>query len=122
MIKLLEKKERNNVLMNRKEFKLLVEAEVTPSKQEVTRLIASETKKSEDLVVVKKIKSKFGRKTFLIIAFVYDSKEEMDKIEKKKKEKKGEKKEMIKEESDNINNIKSDGAEVNDTKDKGREE
>ncbi len=132
-MKILEKKQKNNLLLNRQELELIIEADITPSKQETAKFIADETKKPEDLIVIKNIKSKFGRKTFLIIAFVYDNKEDLEKIEGKPKQKKGGEKEENKETAptksespkeeittENVNNKESGEGEVNNSVDDGR--
>jgi len=116
MIKILEKNQRNNVLMNRQELKLLVETHATPSKKEVAKLVSDKIGKEEELVVVKKIISKFGRQTFLITAFVYDNKEDLMKTEKIKGEKK---KEEVKQESGN-NESKESEAKADDTKEEAK--
>ena len=55
------------------------------------KLLMEKFNAGEEVVVIKKLFSKFGKKEFIIDAFIYDSKETKEKIEAKKKEKKAEK-------------------------------
>lgn len=77
--------EKDNFLTNRKEIKIIVGAEKNPSFDEALDLICREFKADKELVVVRGIKGKFGRNTFLISSFIYKSKEDKEKFEKKKK-------------------------------------
>lgn len=77
-----------NELLRRREVKLIVEAERNPGSDFGRKEVASKFKSDENLVVVKKIGSKFGRNTFLIDAFIYDSADMKEKIEQKPKVKK----------------------------------
>ena len=77
--------EKNNELLNRKELKLLVEAEKNPSMSEALEKVSTHFKAEKDCVIIKAIKGKFGRNTFLISAFIYKSKEDLVKVEPKKK-------------------------------------
>lgn len=79
-----------NDLLKRRELKAVVESETTPSFESSAKMIAEKFKASEDAIVVKGVYGKFGRKTFLIEAMVYDSASEKDKVEPRKKEKKKE--------------------------------
>jgi len=79
--------DRQNELLNRKEVKLIVEAGKNPNFPEALKLVADKFKVQEDLISVKEIKGKFGRDTFLISARIYKSKEDKDKLEKKKEKK-----------------------------------
>jgi len=92
-MKILEEKENN--LLNRKEVKIIVEAAKNPSFQEAENWIAEKFKAEKELIVIKGIKGKFGRNTFLITSFIYKSKEAKEKLEKKKEKKQEESKEQI---------------------------
>lgn len=85
-MKILENKE--NFLLKRREILAIVEADKTPSFNEANELIAKDMKVDKEVVVIKKIDSDFGVKNFKIKAFIYNSKEDKEKIEKKPKEKK----------------------------------
>lgn len=83
-------KDFRNDLLKRREVKLVINADKNPGVQSAAKMVADKFKSSEDFVVVKTLKSKFGRDTFLIDSFVYDSLEEKERVEPKKKVKKGE--------------------------------
>lgn len=80
--------EKKNNLLNRKEIKIIVEAGKNPSFAEAEELIAKEFKAVKENIAVKAIKGKFGRNTFLINAFIYDSIQAKEKLEKKREKKK----------------------------------
>jgi ribosomal protein S24E len=81
-------------LLARKEVagKMTFEGKATPSNADVAKAIASELKTDEKLVVVKHIYTAFGSCEAEIQAYVYNTEEDLKKIEPKEK-KKGEKKE-----------------------------
>ena len=81
-------KDFKNELLGRRELKVVVEAEKNPGFTNAAKIIADEFKAKEDLTIVKEVKSKFGRNTFLIEAFIYDNVANKEKIEPKKKVKK----------------------------------
>jgi ribosomal protein S24E len=66
-----------NALMKRHEVSYIVDAEKNPSFPEMTKQISSEMKKPEENINVYSIQGKFGRDTFLVKAYVYDSKEDL---------------------------------------------
>lgn len=80
--------EKKNFLINRKEIKVIVKAEKNPNREEASSILEKEFKADKENIVVKGVKGKFGRNTFLISAFIYDSKEDKEKFEPKEKEKK----------------------------------
>jgi len=81
------KYEKENPLLHRKEVTAILHSEANPSVSDIAKKIADKFKTEEDKLAIKSIKGKFGRRTFLIKAFVYKSKEDKEKIEPKKKEK-----------------------------------
>jgi len=83
-------KDFQNDLLNRREIKVVVESEKNPSFSEASKIISKEFKADEESIVINEIKGKFGRKTFLITARVYKTKEDKEKIEPKQKKKEGE--------------------------------
>ncbi len=98
-MQILEDKE--NFLMNRREMRVVVEAEKNPSYEQATNMISQEFKADKENIVIKQVKGKFGRNTFLISAFIYKTKEDKERFEPKKKEeekKEEEKAEQTKEE------------------------
>lgn len=78
-----------NDILNRREIKIIIPAEKTISYTEAAKLVADHFKAHEDNLVILGVKGKFGRKTFLIEADIYNSKEAKEKIERKPKKKKG---------------------------------
>lgn len=77
-----------NDLLKRREVKLVVESNSTPSFESSTKMISEKFKAAEDSIVVKGIYGKFGHNTFLIESMIYDSVNDKDRVEPKKKEKK----------------------------------
>jgi len=88
-----EKKNLRNELLNRQEIEIIVESDQTPSISEAKKLISERYNKEEDCINVCCIKGKFGRRNFLIKAEIYDSKEILEKLRKKKEKKEDTKKE-----------------------------
>ena len=84
--KILEEKQ--NPLFNRKEVKIEIESALPPSKAEATKIVSEKFSSSEDKVKLEKIDSRFGSSKFIIIAKVYGSLEEKERIEPKIKQKK----------------------------------
>ena len=87
------KKTEEKPLLARKEVDahVVFEGKATPSNAEVAKAIASELKTDEKLVVVKHIYTAYGSSEAEIEAYVYNTDEDLKKIEPKKK--KAEKKE-----------------------------
>lgn len=81
-------KDSKNELLKRREIKLVVANEKNPGFANAMKIISEQFKADEKNIVVKEVKSKFGRDTFLIDALIYDSPEDKERIEPKKKEKK----------------------------------
>jgi ribosomal protein S24E len=90
-IKILEEKE--NPLFNRKELKLEIESNVTPSHADTEKLISEKFGAAAENIKINKIEGKFGVRKFLIIVKIYNSKEDKDNFEiKTKKQREAEKK------------------------------
>ncbi|MCD4771147.1 hypothetical protein K8R30_01890 [archaeon] len=70
-------KQEKNPFLQREEFVLEIASEVAPTEAEVKKKIG----KDEDLIVVKKINTNFGRQKFMTEVVVYDDKEAKRKIE-----------------------------------------
>ncbi len=86
--------EKENFLTKRKEVKVVIERDKNPSYEEAKQIISDEFKSDKERIIIKKVKGKFGRDTFLISAFIYDSKEDRERFEgKEKQEESKEKKE-----------------------------
>ena len=77
-----------NDLLKRREMLIEIESASNPGIPESKKIIAKLGDSTEDSVTIKKITSKFGRKTFTIEANVYDSPDKMNDIEPKPKVKK----------------------------------
>lgn len=71
-------KQQKNPFLHREEYSLQIKAPKTPSFADVKKELA----KDEELTVVKKVEGNFGRDIFNVEAFVYNSKENKNKIEK----------------------------------------
>lgn len=56
---------------------------VTPSREELKKAVAAKTAHKEELVVVRKIETAFGRPKATVTACIYTSEEAMKKIETK---------------------------------------
>ncbi len=86
--------EKENLLFKRKEVQASIEAEITPNKSEVEKLISEKFSTQAENIKIKNILGKFGSKVFTINANIYASREDRDKnTPKSKKEKAEEKKE-----------------------------
>jgi len=80
-----------NELFKRNEIIFKLDAEKTPSFEEMRKMISEEVKKPEENINVYNIKGKFGLKQFNVHVHVYDSKEDLKKAEQKtQKQRKGE--------------------------------
>lgn len=86
-------KESRNELFKRKEISVILEADKNPNFSEIKKKLSEKFSKPEDAIDVYNIKGKFGRKTFLIKAYIYDSKNYFEKaVQKTKKQREAEKK------------------------------
>lgn len=79
-----------NDLLKRNEIKVVMSADKNPGLANSAKLIAEHLKAKEENIVLRELKSSFGRDTFLIEIFLYDSVMDKDNIEPKKKVKKKE--------------------------------
>lgn len=70
--------QQKNPFLHREEYLVSIDSETTPSFAEIKKEIGQD----ENLTIVKKVKGNFGRYTFNAEVFVYDSDENMKKIEK----------------------------------------
>ena len=77
-----------NSLLKRREVKVIVESPSNPGFTNALKTISEKFKSQEDSIAVKAVKSKFGRNTFLIDAFIYDSPKDKEMIEPRIKIKK----------------------------------
>ncbi|MFH1608321.1 MAG: hypothetical protein ABIA78_04275 [archaeon] len=85
--------ETENPLFNRKEIEGEIETDVAPSREDVRKVISEKFSANSENIKVRTIMGKFGSRVFVIVANIYDSKENLDKYEiKKKKDAESEKK------------------------------
>ena len=77
--------EKENPLFGRKEILGSIDAQVTPSKNEVEALIVEKFSTKPEMISIKGIHGKFGSKSFMVNANIYSSSEEKKKAEPKKK-------------------------------------
>lgn len=75
MFKMNIKKDNKNELMNRREISIIMDSDKTPSFADTSKMISEHFKSPEENIMVENVKGKFGSKTFLIKASIYDSKE-----------------------------------------------
>lgn len=80
--------EKQNELFGRAEVKVEIESKVTPSESEVLESLAGKFKVPKEAIKVKGIYGKFGTHVFEIIANVYSSIEDKEKVEVKTKQEK----------------------------------
>ncbi|MFA5856588.1 MAG: hypothetical protein WC867_04470 [Candidatus Pacearchaeota archaeon] len=86
-------KETRNEFFKRKEVSLILESEKNPGFSEIKEKLATKFSKPVENIDAYNIKGRFGTDTFLIKAYIYDSKEDYDKaIQKTKKQIEAEKK------------------------------
>lgn len=74
-----------NEIFKRNHVKLLVDAGKNPTLNEASEIVAKEFNAGKEKISIQNVKGKFGRDTFLISAFIYDSEEEKNSIEPKSK-------------------------------------
>jgi len=74
------KQDIRNELFKRNEIVLELEAEKNPSFKEVKKQLAEELSKPEENIDVYSVKGKFGKKLFVAMASIYDSKEDLEKM------------------------------------------
>lgn len=77
--------EKDNPLFNRKEIQASVKSEITPSNENILKLLSEKFSTQPETIKLKNILGKFGSKKFTINANIYHSKEEKESIERKSK-------------------------------------
>lgn len=82
------KEEFRNDLLKRSEIQAVINSGSNPGVGLGKKMIMEKLKISEDKIAIKNIKSTFGRDSFLIKAFVYDTLEDKEMIEHPKIKKK----------------------------------
>ena len=87
------KKQIRNDMFKRQEVSLVLEAEKNPGFDECRKLISEKFSKPEENVDVYGVKGSFGSKSFILEAYVYDSREDLLKaVQKTGKQREAEKK------------------------------
>jgi ribosomal protein S24E len=81
-------KDLKNDLLKRREVKLLIKSDKNPGFTAALDKVAEKFNVNKDFVFVNNVRSKFGRDTFLIDAFVYHSAEDKERLKPKTKVKK----------------------------------
>ena len=76
-------KDIKNDLLGRRELSFVIEHSGNPGFAGASKLIADHFKASEENIMIENVKGKFGMKTFLIKASIYDSKELKDEAVKR---------------------------------------
>ena len=77
--------ERENPLFKRKEVKVSVHSEKSPSRDEASKILSDKFSVPASHIKIKNIRGSFGSRTFDIEANLYTSEKEKDSIELKKK-------------------------------------
>jgi len=81
-MKVINKEEKSNELLGRKEYKVEIEFKgAVPSKADVKTLLCKELKAKEELSVVREVIPGFKSNKVQTEMFVYSKKEEMDRVE-----------------------------------------
>jgi len=81
------KTDTRNDLFKRNEIQIVVEAEKNPSFEEAKKMVVEQTGKPEENLDVYGVKGSFGSNSFIISAYIYDSKEDLEKaVQKTKKQ------------------------------------
>ena len=108
--------EKENTLFKRKEIQASVEAEITPNHTDVKKLLSEKFSTKIENIKIKKISGKFGSKTFTIIANIYDSEEDKDKVESKSKKEEAEAKTLLQKEEKPAENQENSEEQTNQEK------
>lgn len=83
-MKILEEKQ--NPLFARRELKISIDEQITPSKDNLRKAIAEKFSVDENLIRVVEINGKFGSQEFVALVDIYESIEEFKRIVKKTKQ------------------------------------
>lgn len=75
----------DNKLLKRQEVTLHLDSKSNPGFAGATKSVAEEFGAAEELVVVKNVKNSYGTSKFVIHAFIYDSAEAKETVERKVK-------------------------------------
>lgn len=78
-------KDRRNELLKRRELEVVIESYDNPGLEKAKQMVVSQAKLSAENVVVKSLRNNFGTHEFVVEVFVYDSVDDMNRIEPRKK-------------------------------------
>ncbi len=95
------KKNVRNELFKRQEIIVKIESEKNPGFEATKKILSEELSKPEENILINKIKGSFGKKSFIVHANIYDSKDYLEAIKKLAMSKK-QKKENIEITKENI--------------------
>ena len=112
IIKMEIKQDIKNDLFKRQEITGELESEKNPSFEEVQRFIAEKLGKPEENVEVLNIHGGFGKDIFHIDAYVYDSKEDLEKAEQKTQKQRKAESEEAKKSSEETNKTEETSVET----------
>lgn len=84
-----------NPLFKRKEMIIVIEKEISPNKTSFAESLAEKLSTKQENIKISRILSHFGSKTFQIHANVYESKDDLDKVELKSKKQRDAEKKVI---------------------------
>jgi ribosomal protein S24E len=96
MEKLIVLNKKENPLLNRREVEVTIETNASPKTSEAEEFIAKEFSTTAENVKIKGINGKFGSRNFTVLANIYNSKEEKNKVETRTKKEKKKKEEVKK--------------------------
>lgn len=72
--------DKKNDLLKRREVKVIIHSSGNPGYEGARKAVDEQFKAKPEVTVINTLKSKFGRDTFLIDAFIYDSEEDRNKF------------------------------------------
>jgi len=78
-------KDVRNEFLKRREVEVVIDNHGNPGLKESKKVIVEKFKGSEPVIVIKHLGSEFGKKEFVIDAFIYDSVEDLKNIEPRNK-------------------------------------
>ena len=79
------KRDSKNELFKRQEITFEIEADKNPNFSDMRKIISEKFSKPEENIEVYNIKGNFGKKVFVISAYIYDSKKDLEEIKQLQK-------------------------------------
>jgi ribosomal protein S24E len=99
--------ENDNKLMKRKELRLHLVSEKNPGFEEISKKISEKYSVPQDQIVVYSVKNSFGSNKFNVEAYIYNSKEDKEKMIVKTKKQRKEEKKALEEQKKNAAEVKA---------------